>query len=530
MHRIVTILGMSFCAGSLAIVSQIAPSVFVMIAIVLVILFLLVSILRYIAPKTHPLRHFTWSLFFFTMFIGWVCGGQYAWFDEVSHERLSAELLQVKHQTSTLSILQIDGPVQRKAAHGLAFAAKVCSFYDERGAYPVAGQPVVWLTISGESKSDQTQVSSFSQKFYTASSELHAMDYIAAYVRFHAVAKGSFATALLRRKITVLATASIYGIHKVASQQHFPSVYAWQGYFLAQVQDRLRMAYGPLGMMALGFAVGDRSAISNQTIKAFAAVGIIHALVASGATIRMAINPVVILFRQKWRLRYGLWYVFSLFLIGIIVILSGLAPPALRAALVVIYELTALLVHRKRDQLTANVLAACCLVLMEPHLLLDPGVIVSFVAVMAFSLLPSRLAAWWLFFIGFPRLRMMLARGLAADLAVAPVALFEFSQLSLISLLTNIVLYPVLEWLLPMAWICLLFAILTPSIAHVLQPIVTFIYQMVITSVQNLSSLGAAMKLSAPSLSSLVVYETLLFLILFLGRRYTWRHPGKYLE
>lgn len=462
--------------------------------------------------------------------LGWVCGGQYAREDELSHARMQAQLLRVNDKTSILSILQIDGPVQKKAKHSLAFAAKICSFYDERGAFEVTGQPTVWLMISGESKSDLTQGSTFTQKFYTASSQLYPMDYIAAYVRFYPVTKGSFATALLRRKITVLASASIYGVHKVASQRQFPDVYAWQGYIISLAQNRLRSAYGSLGTMALGFAVGDRSAISSQTIKAFAAVGVIHALVASGATIRMVINPIIVLLRKKLRLRYGLWYILSLLVISMIIILSGIAPPALRAGLVVIYELTALLLHRNRDQLTANVIAACCLDLLEPHLLLDPGVIVSFVAVTAFSLLPARLAAWWLSIIRFPRLRMILARGLAADLAVAPVALFEFSQLSLVSLFTNIVLYPVLEWLLPMAWIFLLFALVAPSLAHFLQPIVTFVYQMVITGVQGLSSLGATMPLTVPTLPSLIFYEILLFSIVFIGRRYIWPHTGRYLE
>ena len=440
------------------------------------------------------------------------------------------ELLQKNGRESVLAVLQIDGTMEKGPNGALAFPAKVWAVYNADGALAVPDTPVVWVNISGEKQIAQSPVSLFTERFYTVASQLRAADYLAAYVRFQRMTQGAFATALLRRKRTVLATASIYGVHKIKPIQAGTDLYAWQGYVIGIAQERLLAAYGPSGSMALAIAVGDRTGVDRQTISAFAAVGVIHALVASGATIRMITDPIVAFLRRQLRLRYGIWYAVSTFIIATIVVLSGIAPPAFRSGVALTYELTALLVHRKPDRITANVLAACSLDLIEPHLLIDPGVILSFVAVTAFSILPANIASWWLSFIPFRKIKTLLARGLAADLAVAPVAGYEFMQLSVVSLLTNVLLYPVLEWLLPLAWFFLLFAVIAPPLAHSMQPVVSGLFELIKSGITGLSVLGTSMQVHIPSFASLVFYESFLLLLLFIGRRYTTRDTGKYLE
>ncbi len=460
-------------------------------------------------------------------FIAFYLGHCYCQMDQHALMGSRARLLSASSRGAQLAIVQIDGEIQPHNGSGLSFVARIDAIYDQNGKRSFAYPPIVAMEVSGIKKSKKSHSLTI-EKYYTDSHLLACGDRFAAYVRFHAVPPGHYAMALLREKITVLATTSVYSIDKLSGFSFDEDLRAWQGRIMATAQSRVNEAYGSAGSIPYAMAVGDRTQLSHSLIAAFAALGIIHAIVASGATVRIIMNPIIAFMRLRIFSRFYLGYVLFVLLLALFLFLSNFSPPAVRAAIVLLYEVSAGVFHRHAHRLTGHAISAFVLALMEPHLLIDTGVILSYLAVTTFSLLPATMATLWLSFIPWRRVRNSLARGLSADLVLAPVAGYEFGTMSWITLLSNLILYPFLEMALPIAWFLVILAWVIPEIAHYLQPMLAFIATYGRIAIGFLSQVSTTTKWPGPTLFTLIFYEIGVFMIFVTATWYTKRFFNKY--
>ena len=220
-----------------------------------------------------------------------------------------------------------------------------------------------------------------------------------------------------------------------------PGVSLWQQlelWRLALCARLEKIAGKELGGLLSGMLLGGSSRLEEQTRELFTANGIAHLLSVSGTHLLLltsllmaALKPVP----QPWR---------KLVVIAVLALyaaLCGLRPPVLRALLMCV----ALLLGgsgAERGRLLC--LVAVVLLLWKPLWLWDVGFQLSFAAAAGLVwLLPAcrRLVGTRL-----PEpVSIGLAVTLAAQLAVLPVEASSFHQLSLISLVSNLLLVPLLE-------------------------------------------------------------------------------------
>lgn len=186
-----------------------------------------------------------------------------------------------------------------------------------------------------------------------------------------------------------------------------------------------------------------------------------------------------------WRSQaFYLTITFMLFFI----MLTGGQPSAIRAGIMGGLFLLGSYIGRMNISLRALVFAGTIMLAFNPLLLLgDVGFQLSFLAVFGIiSFAPflnhvfGKLPNPW-------HLREILAMTIAAQVFTLPILIYNFGQVSLVSVLTNILIVPILPFLIALGFLFLLVGTIFSSFAFLLSLPVSFLLHYV-TSVVNLFS------------------------------------------
>lgn len=220
-----------------------------------------------------------------------------------------------------------------------------------------------------------------------------------------------------------------------------------------------------------GILVGERNSIPESLTEKFNVTGTTHIIAISG------FNITIIVQFLDWILRrFGKRVSFTLSLLGIFafVVLTGASASVVRAGIMGALGLVALNIGRVYAITNALLFTAVVMLIHNPTILhFDVGFQLSFLALIGIvyiePMIKPRFA--WL----FPPVRKYLTPTLSAQLATLPILLFNFGRLSIVSLLANILVLPVIPIIMmvgflvgfislfwqtlavPIGWICWLF-------------------------------------------------------------------------
>ena len=217
-------------------------------------------------------------------------------------------------------------------------------------------------------------------------------------------------------------------------------VRAWaDGVFRQYVPNRQEYA------IATGLVLGIRDVLDDELRNAYASAGAMHVLAVSGAHVVIVFWIITLLLGRLKRVRYGnlLFAAVSLALLWFYAFVTGLSASVLRA--VVMFSFVVVAEALGREKSTYNLIAASAFFLLgwNPHLLLDVGFQLSYVAILGIVYLQPRL--YNLFAVDnylLDKIWGMSTTCLAAQLAVSPFSLFYFHQFPLYFLLANLVVIP----------------------------------------------------------------------------------------
>lgn len=211
--------------------------------------------------------------------------------------------------------------------------------------------------------------------------------------------------------------------------------------------------------------IGDRAGLAPRVLETFKACGIVHLLAISG--IHMGLLALSLTFMFTWMLKRSQWLLLhlsvtktaALLALGPLIIyalIAGFHPPAVRSLIMVMVFIGALLVDRQWSIGNNTAIAALIILAINPALLFTASFQLSFAAMAAIALfVPSlkgiikaspprgtggrnmvrRFLNWCLF---------SLLISLAAMAGTAPILLYHFNRLSLISPLTTLLVEPLL--------------------------------------------------------------------------------------
>ncbi len=202
-------------------------------------------------------------------------------------------------------------------------------------------------------------------------------------------------------------------------------------------------AHLPEGSAALlaGLVLGDRTGIPREVDEGFRRAGVYHVLAVSGFNVALLAASVFAVLALAGLPRRPTAVVAGLVLLGFALVVGG-QPSVLRATIMGLALLVGILLDRESQLMNALALAGLIVLAWRPGDLREPGFALSFVATAGIvhlgPPLAERLAAQ-----GCPRwFGQAAAVSLGAQVAVTPVMLAHFNQLSLAGVAANLLVVP----------------------------------------------------------------------------------------
>lgn len=225
----------------------------------------------------------------------------------------------------------------------------------------------------------------------------------------------------------------------------------------AMLQQRMP---GDSGALAAALLVGEQGGISTEMVEAMRMAGLAHILTVSGYHISMVVAAVLLLTRRLVALWPWLALRVSARTVAAVAaalagwaytLLSGAEVPAVRAAIMAMVVLAALVAGRNPLSLRLLAAAALLILLLRPEALLSASFQLSFAAVTGLALLAeSGFTRKWLRPHPHDRRRdrlwrgvlTLLATGLVAELILSPIALAHFGRTGTYGVIANMVAIP----------------------------------------------------------------------------------------
>lgn len=235
----------------------------------------------------------------------------------------------------------------------------------------------------------------------------------------------------------------------------------WRDRIVRTLVERLDVPRGTLvGAMVLGRRAVD---LPDDISESFRAVGLAHALAASGFHVSLILGTVLGLGRRlSDRGKFALGTATLLLYVGLV----GAQPSVLRAALMGFAGLIGLVTGRRVNPAGALLVAATLLLLVNPLWIRDLGFQLSFLATLGLLVtvppLVERLD--WL----PPTLSPLLAVPLAAIAWTLPLQLYAFGQIPTYSLFANLLATPLLSLVTLGGFLCAIAALVLPPLGRVL--------------------------------------------------------------
>ena len=258
-------------------------------------------------------------------------------------------------------------------------------------------------------------------------------------------------------------------------------------YSLVNTFDRLRLSDEEKSILAT-LTLGYKKAMSRETKRRFSLAGVSHILAVSGFHVAVICGFLSFFcsFMPRWGIGRWVRYIILVGSLWGFVFITGLAPSAVRAALMLSLYLTGRALRRVTDGYNTLAAAAFCMLAYNPYYLFDVGFQLSFSAVAAIVLVQPKLYALWKVDNRFLRyLWGLMTVSMAAQLGTAPLVIFYFSRFSTHFLLTNLWVIPMVSLVLysavfllmltPLPFVQHLFARVVEALVHVQNEVLRWI-------------------------------------------------------
>ncbi|KAA9339088.1 ComEC family competence protein [Hymenobacter busanensis] len=250
---------------------------------------------------------------------------------------------------------------------------------------------------------------------------------------------------------------------------------SWLRYYSMQAARHLDGVFRRYVKGKREFAIADalvlglKDDVDDETKKAYSSTGTTHIMAVSGLQVGLLFVVLQWLLQRFFGRTRGFRYwsaAVGLLVIWAYAFLTGLSASVLRAAVMFTFVVVAKAAGRQSNMYNTLSVAAFCLLLYDPYLIVDVGFQLSFLAVLSIVYLQPRISAWldiqewaaaqrrpW-----HPRWRQRLMRwsawsadkvweavalSLAAQVATFPLGLFYFHQFPLNFLLSNLIAVPI---------------------------------------------------------------------------------------
>lgn len=199
----------------------------------------------------------------------------------------------------------------------------------------------------------------------------------------------------------------------------------------------------PASDLGLGYLMGQKNGLSKDFSERLRAVGMTHVVVASGTHLAIIVATIRKIFGKLSKFAELL---FAVLAIAAFVLVVGFTPSMTRAALVAILGLLLGFAGRQLSPFRLLSLVAALTLLISPTNLQNLGWQLSFASFFGIMVIAPHLTRHFYGGKNPPWLASMLITSLSTTLICAPVMIFNFGSLSLLSFIANLIILPTLPY------------------------------------------------------------------------------------
>jgi len=268
-----------------------------------------------------------------------------------------------------------------------------------------------------------------------------------------------------------------------------------------------------------GMIIGYKDGLDENAYSAFSKAGLTHIMVASGMNVAFIILPLAYLFK-KMRIGNLTSSISTILVLILFVFVTGFSASVVRAVIMGIMILLGKIIMRETDIYTSISAAALILLTLNPYTLFDIGFQLSFFATISLVMF-------------YPRLKELidhkhipnivsdtLAATIAAQIGVVPITLYYFNNLSTISVLSNLLVVPVVQIITIIGFAMVFVGIVNIHAAVLIGYINNSFLSFVLFVTEYTSKIPyASLKLPTPPLGLVILYY-LAILYIFKGRKF----------
>jgi competence protein ComEC len=271
-----------------------------------------------------------------------------------------------------------------------------------------------------------------------------------------------------------------------------------------------------------GLILADRNDIDFETKTEFVNAGVIHVLAVSGLHVGFIAVIFVVMFG---RFHIIIRYILTIFGLILFLLITGAPPSVFRATIMAVLYLIAVLTNRSNNPFNILAIAALVLLLINPSDLFQPGFQLSFAAVLSIlviypiinSLITSTKLPGWI-----QGILLFMGVSLAAQIGTLPLTNYYFGKLSLIALFSNLLVIPIIGFLVANGILTLFISVFTMNIGAVFADASHLLSYLLFYSVKLSSSLPISfIRINSFTIyDSIIIYFSLILLIVVIKRFY----------
>jgi competence protein ComEC len=257
-----------------------------------------------------------------------------------------------------------------------------------------------------------------------------------------------------------------------------------------------------------GVMLGERSGLPKEIQEIFVDAGVLHTLAVSGLHVGLVLF-IFYGFFQLMKIPRKVTYFLTILVVIIYVYVTGGRPSAIRAGIMATCGLVAVLLERDRHLYNSLALAALIILLFSPFALFDVGFQLSFMATLGILYLTPPFQNFFKLKLnrGFNYLLGSLAVSAGALVGVYPITAFYFNKISLIALISNILVVPLVGVIIALGFASSILGLFSLWLARMISMINRLLIDVLIKCIGFFASLPFSIKyVVSPSLIFMLAY------------------------
>lgn len=325
-----------------------------------------------------------------------------------------------------------------------------------------------------------------------------------------------YSTYLANKKTFFIATIKEISIIRRSKQVKFQQlILSIRNYIAETIKKNLSEENSSI---ILKMFIGDEEALKREVKDVFSDAGVMHVLVVSGLHVGYVLAFVLFISRI-FLIPKNIAFLITIPTVLLYAHVTGLNPPVVRATITSITGIICFLLTREKSVYHALVLSAFLILLFDPVSIFTPSFQLSFSAYFGIIYLYKKLNKFIPKSFPLSIITGILFLSLSAQLFVAPWVAYYFNKVSLIAVVANLLVVPLVGFILYFVFTMCLFGFL-PKIANIISKFVDILVSLLNDVTHFFANLPCAVvRVPTPSILFIFYYYCLLISLLSKNRK-----------